>query len=83
MKKLIDEFDKIIRWPKKPSDKEIVISLLSAKFKFNKKYSEKEINEIIDEFHAFNDIALLRRELISRRYLSRMDNGSQYWKNKK
>ena len=83
MKKLVDEFDKIIRWPKKPSDKETVISFLSAKFKFDKKYSEKEINEIINEFHTFNDIALLRRELISRRYLSRTDNGSKYWKNKK
>mgnify|MGYP000258723259 CR=1 FL=1 len=83
MKKLIDEFDKIIRWPKKPSDKENVISFLSTKFEFDKKYSEKEINQIINEFHLFNDVPLLRRELISRRYLSRMDNGSEYWKNKK
>ena len=83
MKKVIDEFDKIIRWPKKSSDKENVISFLSTKFKFDKKYSEKEINDIINQFHVFNDIALLRRELISRRYLSRTNNGSQYWKNKK
>ena len=83
MKKLIDEFDKIIKWPKKPIDKESVVKFLSTKFEGNKKYSEKEINQIIDQFHLFNDIPLLRRELISRRYLSRTDDGAEYWKNKK
>ena len=82
MKKLIDEFDKIIKWSKKPIDKESVVKFLSTKFQGNKKYSEKEINQIIDQFHLFNDIPLLRRELISRHYLSRTDNGAEYWKNK-
>ena len=46
MNKLINEFDKIIRWPKKPSVKKIVINWLSNKFKGEIKYSEKEVNEI-------------------------------------
>jgi len=83
MKKLINEFDKIIRWPKKPSDKEIVINWLSNKFNVKIKYSEKEVNEILDRYHSFNDIPLLRRELISRKYLLRKDDGSQYWKENK
>jgi len=80
MSKLINEFDEIIRWPKKPSVKKIVINWLSNKFNGEIKYSEKEINEIIDRHHSFNDIALLRRELISRKFLSRKDDGSEYWK---
>ena len=48
MSKLINDFDEIIRWPKKPSDKKIVINLLSNKFNGNIKYSEKEVNEILD-----------------------------------
>ena len=36
----------------------------------------------ISEFHKFNDTPLLRRELISRKMLSRTDDGSIYWKNK-
>tara|TARA_B100000965_G_scaffold233207_1_gene195274 strand:- start:53 stop:304 length:252 start_codon:yes stop_codon:yes gene_type:complete len=80
MNSLINEFDEIVRWPKKPSDKEIVINWLSNKFYFDKKYSEKEINEILDCHHSFNDIPLLRRELISRKYLNRTDDGSTYWK---
>ena len=80
MGKLINEFDAIVRWPKKPSDKEIVIKHLSAKFEYDKKYTEKEVNTIIDKFHLFEDIPLFRRELISKRMLSRKDDGSEYWK---
>ena len=80
MEKLINEIEGIVRWPKKPSDKQIVIKWLSTKFKFEKQYSEKEVNTIIEVHHSFNDIALLRRELISRRLLERKNNGSIYWK---
>ena len=59
--KLINEIEGIVRWPKKISDKQIVIKWLSTKFKFAKYYSEKEVNTIIETRHSFNDIALLRR----------------------
>ena len=81
MRKLINELNQIVRWPKKPSDKETVIKFLSTKFQSNKIYSEEEVNKIIIQTHLFNDIALLRRELISRKYLFRKNDGSKYWKN--
>ena len=34
----------------------------------------------IDEKYNFNDIPLLRRELISKQYLIRTDDCSLYWK---
>ena len=80
---IINEFDQITRWPKKPSEKEAVVKFLSKKFSSNKQYSEKEVNEILDNHHLFNDTPLLRRELISRKYLIRKDDGSIYWKAKK
>mgnify|MGYP001335757634 CR=1 FL=1 len=80
MEKLINEFDEIVRWPKKPSDKEMIIKYLATKFDFDKKYTEKDVNKIIDKFHLFEDIPLLRRELVSKRMLSRKDDGSEYWK---
>ena len=83
MDRLINEFDEIMRWPKKLTDKESIINWLSTKFKLDKKYSEKEVNEILDNHHLFNDTPLLRRELISRKYLIRKDDGSIYWKAKK
>ena len=80
MNKLMTECYEIIHWPKKPSEKEIVIQFLSNKFEYDKKYPKKEVNKIIDKFHLFNDIALLRRGLISRKILFRKDDGSEYWK---
>ena len=66
-----------------PSVKQRVINWLSNKFNGEIKYSENEVNEILDRHHSFNDIALLRRELISRKFLSRKDDGSEYWKTNK
>ena len=80
MSDLICASEGILRWPKKRSDKETVVQWLAEKFELGKKYSEKEVNEIIEQHHTFADIALLRRELISRSYLMRKDDGSQYWK---
>ena len=80
MGELINEFDAIVRWPKKPSDKVIVIKHLSTKFEYDKKYTEKEVNTLIEKFHLFNDIPPLRREVVSKRMLSRKDDGSEYWK---
>ena len=78
---LLNEFGLVLRWPKKPTQKQKVIEYLSSKFEYKKDYTEKEVNSILDESHSFNDIPLLRRELISRGLLSREDDGSRYWKN--
>ena len=80
MNKLINELDQIVRWPKKPSDKKMIIQWLSKKFSFKIKYTEKEINNIINQHHIFGDIPLLRRELVSQKYLARENDGSKYWK---
>ena len=80
MNKLINDLEGIVRWPKKPNDKLFTVEWLSKKFKFEKQYSEKEVNQIINENHSFNDIALLRRELISKSFLERKNDGSVYWR---
>tara|TARA_B100000700_G_C14454291_1_gene583084 strand:- start:78 stop:320 length:243 start_codon:yes stop_codon:yes gene_type:complete len=78
--KIINEFNEIILWPKKRSDKDDVMFFLADKFEVDRQYSEKEINSIILKHHLFNDVPLLRRELISRKLLNRTDDGSIYWK---
>ena len=77
---LINKIDQIIRWPKKYPDKAFVLEFLASKFIFKYTYSEKEVNDIINKYHLFNDTTLLRRELISRKFLDRLDDGSKYWK---
>ena len=80
MENLINEFGVITRWPKKKSDKEYIIKYLFEKFQSDLEYSEKEVNQIIKRYINFNDFALLRRELISKKYLFRTDDCSKYWK---
>ena len=81
MKNLINSSNKLVRWPTKLIQKQIVINWLSEKFKSNRIYSEREVNNIINNYHSFNNIALLRRELISMKLLGREKDGSKYWKN--
>ena len=80
MHQLVNEFEEITRWPKKKSDKEYIIKYLFEKFQSDLEYSEKEVNQIIKRYINFNDFALLRRELISKKYLFRTDDCSKYWK---
>ena len=77
---LIIQEEKIVRWPKKPKDKNCVIQWLSQKFNYDTKYTEKEVNSIINNHHTFSDTPLLRRELVSRGYLNRKNDGSEYWR---
>ena len=58
----------------------MIIRWLSKKFSFTVKYSEKEINNIINQHHIFSDTPLLRRELVSQQYLDRKNDGSKYWR---
>ena len=60
----------------KKSDKQLIIKFLSEQFEMDRKYSEKEVNDIINDHHGFNDIPLLRRELVSRKFLARKDDCS-------
>jgi hypothetical protein len=51
---------------------------LAEQFDFDRKYSEKEVNDIIAAFNE--DISGLRRDLISTGYLDRERDGSAYWR---
>lgn len=66
-------------WPKKHADKIIVLEYLITKFDIGKTYSEKMINEVLNNWHTFHDWPLLRRELVDRGYLLRDKAGYEYW----
>lgn len=76
---LLDDMGRVKRWPKKKQDKINVLRYLQDKFEVGVKYSEKEINEILKEWHLFNDHALLRREMYDRYLLNRTIDGREYW----
>jgi hypothetical protein len=76
----LDEDNKIKIWPSKKVLKTEVLAYLAEKFEPGVFYAEKEVNEIIKAWHTFGDFFLLRRELIDKKFLSRTQDGSKYWK---
>ncbi len=47
-------------------------------FKIGKRYSEKQVNDILKNFHA--DTASLRRELVGAGLMKREGGGGEYWR---
>lgn len=76
----LDVEGKITVWPGKRKYKELIVQYLASKFEIGVEYTEKEVNEIIDQWHTFNDYFLLRRSLIDYRYMKRTRDGAKYWK---
>lgn len=71
--------DKIIKIPRSEKKKIIILGYLLNKFQHDKKYTETQVNEIINSMHE--DYASLRRYLIQYGFMDREDNGSAYWVN--
>jgi len=78
IKRFLNEAGRLMVWPKKQSDKELVITYLATKFAFTRSYQEREVNEVLTEWHVFSDWPLLRRELYERGYFDRNRNGADY-----
>ncbi len=54
-----------------------ILNFIAGSFEPGKRYSEKQVNEILGRFHE--DYASLRRDMIDTRLLARDKNGSEYW----
>jgi hypothetical protein len=80
---LLDDKGRVFRWPKKKLEKYAVLLYLHRKMTTGKIYSEKEVNEIIMQWHSFGDYALLRREMFDNFLLERTKDGKEYWINEK
>lgn len=79
--RFIDNEGRIKLWPKKKEVKIEILKYLATKFKDDYVYSEKEVNDIIETWHTFEDYFLLRRSLIDYKLLCRKKDGSEYWRN--
>jgi len=60
----------------------LVLEYLFEKFDAEKNYTEREVNEILNQHHTFGDPAMLRRELFEKKMLRRTLDGRTYWVNK-
>jgi hypothetical protein len=78
IQRFLDGENRITVWPKKHQGKELVVAYLATKFEFGKTYHERDINEILKQWHTFSDWPLLRRELFERGFLDRNRSGTEY-----
>lgn len=81
-KKLDNYFDsngKLLQYPSKRPMRMIVLIKIVEQMEANRKYTEKEVNEIIRLNISFSDIELIRREMYQYKLLGRLRDGSEYW----
>lgn len=75
-----DSEGRLTQYPSKRPLRLIVLSKIADCFEVDKKYSEKEVNEIIRQNISFTDVELIRREMFQHRLIGRLKDGSEYWR---
>lgn len=83
IKPFLDDSGRITVFPTKHKKKLMVLWYLVQKIEGGRKYSEREINDILDEWTVFRDHAMLRRELYNKMLLNRTKDCSRYWRAEK
>jgi hypothetical protein len=78
--RLFDAQGRLQRWPAKRAEQVLALWCLWMPFDGKRRYSEREVNEVINAHHAFGDHCLLRRELVEAKLLARTPGGEQYRK---
>ena len=68
-----------MQYPSKRPMRIMVLIRIIEQMDANRKYTEKEINEIIKLHIAFGDLELIRREMYQYKLLGRLRDGSEYW----
>jgi diadenosine tetraphosphate (Ap4A) HIT family hydrolase len=81
LKPFLDNQGRVTRWPlkRKAEDQMAIRIYMASKFEPNRTYTEREVNDILKQWHTFEDWALLRRELFMYGFFKRLKNGSEYW----
>ena len=78
LKNFLDAKEKLKAFPAKRKRKLYALIYLSGKLEMEREYTEREINEVLSNWHTFADPAMLRRELYDYRFLDRSKDGRVY-----
>lgn len=73
------EDGKLVQYPQKKPMRILALVRIAERFEPGRLYTEKEVNEIIKNAIAFNDVEMVRRELFEYKFLGRHRDGSAYW----
>ena len=55
------------------------IAYLASKFETGREYNERQVTDLLKQWHTFEDWATLRRELFEQGYINRAKDGTVYW----
>ena len=75
-----DASGRLTRWPTKRTLQVLVLWCLWLRFDAKRRYSEREVNEVLNAHHLFGDHCILRRELVELKLLTRTPGGAEYRK---
>lgn len=79
LENFLDGENRLVVFPAKRKMKLQALFYLASKFEKGKIYTEKEVNELLNQRHTFGDPATLRRELYDHRFIGRKPSGASYW----
>lgn len=74
-----DPDGRLTQYPSKRPMRILALIRIAQKIDSARKYTEKEINQIIKDSISFGDIELIRREMFQYRLIGRLRDGSEYW----
>lgn len=79
LRRYLDSEGRIEIWPGKWNKRRMVIRYMTRGVESGVRYSEGQVNEIIEDLHTFGDYAILRRALCDLGLFARESDGSAYW----
>ncbi len=79
LRRYYDSDNRLTQYPSKKPMRILALIQIALKINPERKYTEKEVNQIIRDSIAFSDIELIRREMFQYRLIGRLRDGSEYW----
>ena len=73
-----DAAGRLQRWPARESQAVLCLFVLWSRIPRGESFTEREISELLDEWHTFGDHALMRRALVDYGLMSRTLDGRKY-----
>jgi len=80
LQRFLDPGGRITMWPAKRQAQNLLLSYLASKFEHDREYTERDVNELLMQWHTYQDHVTLRRALYDARLLDRTPDGARYWR---
>ncbi|THB70675.1 MAG: DUF2087 domain-containing protein [Desulfovibrio sp.] len=76
--RFFDSQGRLMRWPKKFTQRMLCLWVMWSRLPAKVSLNEQEISDFLEDQHLFGDHALLRRELVDRKLVTRTPDGREY-----